>query len=167
MKFELLEVQEKDKNVIYNLMQIYTYELSFYEDENTDFVLLDTGLYKMSKYIDMYWQDDNRHPYILKCDGKLGGFALYRKDELNINEIAEFFVVNSYRKKGAGRFMADTIFKKYTGKWRVNTLIKNENAQKFWKKIISENTSGKYTKKLNDENTRYTFEFESWENYNI
>ena len=89
VKFELLKVQEKDKNVIYNLMQIYTYELSFYEDENTDFVLLDTGLYKMSKYIDMYWQDDNRHPYILKCDGKLCGFALYRKDELNINEIAE------------------------------------------------------------------------------
>ena len=27
--FELFEVEEKDKNIIYNLMQLYTYELSF------------------------------------------------------------------------------------------------------------------------------------------
>lgn len=27
--FDLIEVKEKDKNVIYNLMQLYTYELSF------------------------------------------------------------------------------------------------------------------------------------------
>ena len=31
--FDLIEVKEKDKNVIYNLMQLYTYELSFFEDE--------------------------------------------------------------------------------------------------------------------------------------
>ena len=30
--FELLEVQEKDKDVIYNLMQLYTYELSSFEN---------------------------------------------------------------------------------------------------------------------------------------
>ena len=33
--FELFEVEEKDKNIIYNLMQLYTYELSFFEDETT------------------------------------------------------------------------------------------------------------------------------------
>ena len=38
--FELLEVQEKDKDVIYNLMQLYTYELSFFEDETTNFRLI-------------------------------------------------------------------------------------------------------------------------------
>lgn len=30
MKFELIKVEEKDKIIIYNLMQLYTYELSFY-----------------------------------------------------------------------------------------------------------------------------------------
>lgn len=30
MKFELIRVEEKDKNIIYNLMQLYTYELSFF-----------------------------------------------------------------------------------------------------------------------------------------
>ena len=34
MKFDLIKGDEKDKNVIYNLMQLYTYELSFFEEEN-------------------------------------------------------------------------------------------------------------------------------------
>ena len=32
MVFELLEVKNEEKNVIFNLMQLYTYELSFFED---------------------------------------------------------------------------------------------------------------------------------------
>ena len=40
--FELFEVKEQDKKIIYNLMQLYTYELSFFEDETTNFQLLDT-----------------------------------------------------------------------------------------------------------------------------
>ena len=34
---ELYEVSEKDKDIIFNLMQLYTYELSFFEDETTNF----------------------------------------------------------------------------------------------------------------------------------
>ena len=38
--FELINVEEKDKNIIYNLMQLYTYELSFFEDETATFTML-------------------------------------------------------------------------------------------------------------------------------
>ena len=31
MEFNLIKVKEKDKSIIYNLMQLYTYELSFFE----------------------------------------------------------------------------------------------------------------------------------------
>ena len=66
---ELYEVSEKDKDIIFNLMQLYTYELSFFEDETTNFQLQKNGLFKLSKYIDLYWTQEERHPYILKCDG--------------------------------------------------------------------------------------------------
>lgn len=33
MEFNLVKVEEKDKSIIYNLMQLYTYELTFFEDE--------------------------------------------------------------------------------------------------------------------------------------
>ena len=161
MKFELVEVLEKDKMVIYNLMQLYTYELSFYEDETTDFTLLDNGLYVMSKYIEMYGKSEKRHPYILKCDGKLAGFVLQRFNEENMNEIAEFFVVNKYRKSGAGTFMANEMFKMYKGKWEVRTLLKNKKAQSFWRSVISKFSNQNFEEKLIRDNTRYAFYFQS------
>lgn len=161
MKFELIKVEEKDKIIIYNLMQLYTYELSFYEDETTDFNLLDSGFYVISKYIDMYWKSEKRHPYILKCDGKLAGFVLQRYNEENMNEIAEFFVINRYRNTGAGTFMANEIFRTYKGKWEVRTLLKNKKAQSFWRSVISNFSNGNFEEKLIRDNTRYAFYFES------
>ncbi len=126
MEFNLIKVDEKDKNIIYNLMQLYTYELSFFEDETATFTMLDSGLYVMNKYVERYWQEENRNPYILKCNNELAGFVLQRFNEDNRNEIAEFFILNKYRKMGAGTFMANKMFELYKGKWEVRTLIKNE-----------------------------------------
>ena len=88
MKFDLIKVEEKDKNIIYNLMQLYTYELSFFEDETATFKMLDSGLYAMNKYVERYWKEENRRPYILKCNDELAGFVLQRFNEENMNEIA-------------------------------------------------------------------------------
>lgn len=161
MSFEIYEVKENEKQIILNLMQLYTYELSFFADETTNFQLLDSGLYAMSKYIELYWQEENRHPYLLKYNGKLAGFVLERFNEENFNEIAEFFVINKYRKMGAGTFMAKEMFDRYKGKWEIRTLLKNKRAQEFWRKVIKEVSNGKYEEKLIRDNSRYAFYFES------
>lgn len=161
MSFEIYEVKENEKQIILNLMQLYTYELSFLEDETTNFQLLDTGLYAISKYIELYWQEENRHPYLLKYNGKLAGFVLERFNEENFNEIAEFFVINKYRKMGAGTFMAKEMFNRYKGRWEIRTLLKNKKAQEFWKKVVKEVSNGKYEEKLIRNNSRYAFYFEN------
>jgi len=161
MSFEIYEVKENEKQIILNLMQLYTYELSFFEDETTNFQLLDTGLYAISKYIELYWQEENRHPYLLKYNGKLAGFVLERFNEENFNEIAEFFVINKYRKMGAGTFMAKEMFNRYKGRWEIRTLLKNKKAQEFWKKVVKEVSNGKYEEKLIRNNSRYAFYFEN------
>jgi len=161
MKFEIQEVKEQDKEVIYNLMQLYIYELSFFEDETTDFKLLDSGLYVMSKYVEMYWTSDKRHPYILKCDNELAGFVLARYNEDGKNEIAEFFVLNKYRRSGAGKFMANEMFELYKGPWEVRTLLKNERAQNFWRNVIREFSNNNFEEKLIRDKKRLAFYFES------
>ncbi len=161
MKLELLEAKEKDKNVIYNLMQLYTYELSFFEDNTTNFELLENGLFKMNKYIDLYWKEEERHPYILKCDGKIAGFVLERFNEEGNNEIAEFFVLNKYRQYGVGTFMANEMFNKYKGKWEIRTLLKNKRAQDFWRRVIKNASNGIYEEHLIRNNTRYAFYFKN------
>lgn len=116
-------------------MQLYTYELSFFEDETTTFTMLDSGLYVMNKYVERYWQDENRHPYILKYNNELAGFVLQRYNKENMNEIAECFVLNKYRKIGAGTFMANKMFELYKGKLEVRTLVKNEELKNFGEKL--------------------------------
>lgn len=161
MKFQLIRVEEKDKNIIYNLMQLYTYELSAFEDETATFTMLDNGLYVMNKYVEKYWQEENRHPYILKCNDALAGFVLKRFNEENMNEIAEFFVLNKYRKRGAGNFMANNMFELYKGKWEVRTLIKNKTAQQFWRNTIKKYTNNCFEEKYIRNNSRLAFYFES------
>lgn len=158
---ELYEVLEKDKDIIYNLMQLYTYELSFFEDETTSFLMLENGLFKISKYVDLYWKEEERHPYILKYDSQIAGFVLERFNENGLNEIAEFFVLNKYRKHGAGTFMENEMFKKYNGKWEIRTLLKNKRAQEFWRKVVKSASNGNYKEHLIRDNTRYAFYFEN------
>ena len=161
MDFEIFEVSEKDKNIIFNLMQLYTYELSFFEDETTNFQLLENGLFKLSKYIDLYWKQKERHPFILKCNDELAGFVLERFNEDEMNEISEFFVLNKYRKLGAGTFMANEMFKKYKGKWEIQTLLKNKRAQEFWRKVVKDVSNGNYEEHLVKDSTRYAFYFKN------
>ena len=161
MKLDLVKVEEKDKNIIYNLMQLYTYELSFFEDETTNFTMLDSGLYVINKYVERYWQEESRHPYILKCNNKLAGFVLQRCNEQNMNEIAEFFVINKYRKIGAGTFMANKMFDLYKGKWEIRTLIKNEKAQNFWRNTIKKYTNNNFEEKYIRNNSRLAFYFDN------
>ena len=162
MNFELIDATEEyGKEIIFNLMQLYTYELSFFEDETTKFVLQDNGLYVVSKYTELYWKEDKRHPYVLKCDGEIAGFVLERLNEEGMNEIAEFFVLNKYRKLGAGTFMANEMFKRFKGKWEIRTLLKNKRAQDFWRKVVRDASNGNFTEQLIRDNTRYAFYFDN------
>ena len=162
MNFEVrTAVSEKDKERILNLMQLYTYELSFFEDETTHFNLMDSGLYELSEYIDLFWEEEKRFPYILRCDGKIGGFVLVRFNEEGYNEISEFFVLNKYRRLGAGKFMANEMFKLYHGKWEIRTLLKNKRAQDFWRNVVSKISDGDFEEKLIRDNSRHAFYFEN------
>ncbi len=162
MNFELIDATEEyGKEIIFNLMQLYTYELSFFEDETTEFVLQDNGLYVVSKYTELYWKEDKRHPYVLKCDGEIAGFVLERLNEEGMYEIAEFFVLNKYRKLGAGTFMANEMFKRFKGKWEIRTLLKNKRAQDFWRKVVRDASNGNFTEQLIRDNTRYAFYFDN------
>lgn len=83
------------------------------------------------------------------------------KDRVSGNEIAEFFVLNKYRKIGAGTFMANKMFELYRGKWEVRTLIKNERAQKFWRNTIKNFSNNHFEERYIRDNSRLAFYFES------
>lgn len=161
MEWSLIEITEEDKGILFNLMQLYTYELTFYEDETTNFTLLDSGLYSLDNYLESFLVEENRHAYILKCNDKLAGFVMQICTEKNINEIAEFFVINKYRRMGAGTFMANKMFELYGGKWEISTLTKNEKAQAFWRNVVSKASDGDFEENFTTDKSRYVFNFEN------
>jgi predicted acetyltransferase len=106
------------------------------------------GLYGYT-YFDYYWTEDTRHPFFIRVDGKLAGFALineycYVVKEPGTKSIAEFFVMRKYRRKGIGKSVAVQVFDRFPGKWEVIQHGENEPSKIFWEKVIREYTSGNY-----------------------
>ena len=162
MNFEVVNAKNKQgKKIIINLMQLYIYELSFFEDETVNFKLFDNGLYDIGKYTKLYWKENKRHPYILKCNGEIAGFTLVRFNEDGHYEIGEFFVLNKYRKLGAGKYMARQMFDEFHGKWEIRVLLKNKIAQNFWRSVLKEYSDGNFNETMIRNNTRYAFYFEN------
>ena len=138
MELQLHKAEAEEKEIVHNLMQLYTYELTFFEDETTSFRMLDNGFYSIDKYLSVFFERENSNAYILKCGDKLAGFVLQRINEAGFNEISEFFILKKYRKNGAGTFMANKMFEYHKGKWEIRTLFKNTKAQEFWRKVVNE-----------------------------
>jgi GNAT superfamily N-acetyltransferase len=61
-------------------------------------------------YLDLYWQESTRFPYLIRVGSEVAGFALVRKNERDRFEIAEFCVLASFRRRGTGSAAAAAIF---------------------------------------------------------
>ncbi|MBI2599754.1 GNAT family N-acetyltransferase [Candidatus Daviesbacteria bacterium] len=148
MDIKIIPVEEKDKQILANLLELYEYDFS--EFSNLD--LNEDGRYGY-KYLNNYWQEKDRHPFFIKVGGKLAGFVLINKHTYlsnSANAIAEFFILKKYRRGGIGQTVARQIFDMFPGKWEVTQTNQNREAQIFWRKVISEYTGGDYQEVILD-----------------
>ncbi len=140
---EIQAAQIKDKSIIRNLMELYVYDFSEFTEWDVD----EHGLFGY-KYLDHYWTDSDRHPFLIMVSGRLAGFVLVRAIESPNQEpthsIAEFFILRKYRRQGVGRAVAHRIFDMFPGQWSVSQIEDNHIAQVFWHKVIAEYTSGEF-----------------------
>jgi len=142
MKIEVSPAAIDDKALIQRMMELYQYDLSEFEASDVD----SHGCFGYS-YLDHYWKEKARHPFIVRVDNKLAGFVLVnRHTYLPENEwsIAEFFIMRKYRRRGVGKVVAFHIFESFRGKWEVQQTAANAPAQHFWRKTIAEYTGGQY-----------------------
>lgn len=142
--FDIKEAAIEDKSVLRNLLELYIYDLTEYGPYDVD----SHGLYGY-KYLDLYWTEEGRYPFILSVDGKIAGFVLIRReyiDELGefCYSVAEFFVMKRYRGLGIGKKAAFHVFRQFPGLWEVDEMESNKPAQVFWRRIINEFTKGSY-----------------------
>jgi predicted acetyltransferase len=142
MNVEIQEATFDEKSILRNLMELYIYDASEFEP-------LDVGAHGLFGYrwLDHYWTESDRYPFIVRADGKLAGFVLVRtleESKTGIRSIAEFFILRRYRRQGMGRQVAHRIFDLFPGQWSVAQVDANQRAQVFWRKVISEYTQGNF-----------------------
>lgn len=129
-----------DKSVLRNLMELCQHDYSEYDGTDVD----EHGLFGY-KYLDNYWSESGRYPFLVRVSGKLAGFVLVRAIDSRDNvthSIAEFFVMRKYRRQGIGRRVAWRIFDLFPGQWSVCQEEVNLPAQSFWRRVIAEYTQG-------------------------
>lgn len=94
-----------------------------------------------------YWKETGRHPYLIRANGQLAGFALVNKwSPLEGCDwsVAEFFVLPAFRKKQVGERAAAILFARHTGTWHVAEMRKNRQALAFWRKVIGRFTGRRF-----------------------
>lgn len=132
MLTELEPVAVADKSVLRNLMELYLYDFSEFEQRDVD----EHGIFGY-RYLDHYWTDAERHPFFIRVDGRLAGFVLVRELAGDGYSISEFFVMRTYRRCGVGRTAMESLFGRFPGTWSFEVLDSNTGAQPFWREIAS------------------------------
>ena len=144
----------EERPILRRLMELYQYDFS--ESDGADIGPM--GLYDYP-YLDHYWVEAGRIPFLVRVDGKLAGFVLisrynYFTGYKDAWVMAEFFIMRKYRMRGVGEQVARWVFDHHPGAWQVSQIPENKAAITFWRKVI-----GRYT---HDNFEELTLDNEHW-----
>lgn len=149
MEYKVKKALLHEKEIIKHLMQFYFYDFSKFVEAHVE----EDGRFEDYPYLDDYWKDETRFPYLVELNGKYAGFVLVRlieEKERTYFSIAEFFIMKKYRRSGLGKLVASEMFDLHQGQWEVFQIEKNVPAQHFWRKVISDYTKGDYKERIVD-----------------
>ncbi|MEO9255473.1 MAG: GNAT family N-acetyltransferase [Tepidiformaceae bacterium] len=145
------EAELEDKSVLRRMLQLYLHDMSEFTSDDLDA----HGEYGY-KYLDDYWTEDGRYPFIFRIENKLAGFALVRRLTEEY-QMAEFCILRKYRRTGLGKLAAETVIRRFGGRWAIYQLAANTPAQKFWDKVADEVSGGEYEEYSSSEEVHQTF----------
>lgn len=146
--------------VLANLFQLYVHDFS----EIVAIPVGDDGRFA-TPALEPYWQDQWRHPFLIRVEGQDGwedgwedgwaGFALAHqrsrlREDHQIWDVAEFFVMRGFRRVGVGAQAATQLFDRFAGQWEVRQRHANTAATAFWRKVITRYTAGAFTETIHD-----------------
>jgi predicted acetyltransferase len=139
-----------ERPILRHLMELYQYDFSEFDESDVG----PLGLYDYP-YLDHYWVEAGRSPFLVRVEGELAGFALvsrynYLTGYKDAWVMSEFFIMRKYRHQGVGERVARWVFDHHPGAWQVSQIIQNKPAITFWRKVIARYTHDNYEEHLLD-----------------
>lgn len=129
MTLAVREAVSGDRELMSRLVDFYLHDFSEFDGRDVG----SDGSYHYP-WLDAYWTDLDRKPYVFHVDGRPAGFALVRLTDPI--ELAEFFVLRKYRRDGVGTAAAREVIARHPGRWIVSQITRNEPAMAFWRGAI-------------------------------
>jgi predicted acetyltransferase len=137
MNVEIQPASVEDKPVLQHLLQLCLHDYSEFNGQDIN----EHGLFDYP-YLDYYWTEAGRYPFLVRVERKLAGFVLVRQLETGghkpLWQMAEFFILRKYRRQGIGRSVVHQVFERFEGQWEITQEEGNLPAQSFWKNVIRE-----------------------------
>ena len=124
---EVIPVGTANRDVYNNLAQGYEAEFSAITGKKPDA----RGIFRLDTRIG----DDVRAFLLSVGDVPAGLIAVRTKDDGSY-EVAEFYVVPSFRKQAWGQKFAHAVWRAMPGKWEIKQIAGAEYAAEFWRKTI-------------------------------
>jgi predicted acetyltransferase len=141
--YNIEEVKDDEKDILYNLLQFALYDGSKYIENKIN----NNAVFEY-KWFDSYFTDENRYAYFIKDNSEnLIGFAMLNQNMKILPDgysVAEFLILPSYRRNHIGKKVAFELFSKFKGNWEVEPIENSEEAYNFWKNVISDYTNNNY-----------------------
>lgn len=136
--------KKSDKAELAAMLQDYLAEFARFDHVEQD----ENGRYRYP-FLDHYWEDPNRYPFLFRLNGKGCGFALLRFEADPVSgreamEMAEFYVEAAERRSGMGTQAARRLWDLFPGRWIVRVLKSNVDAFPFWRRVIDDYTGGRF-----------------------
>ena len=134
----------EQKPVLANLLELYQYDFSEFDQADVG----EDGRYGY-RWLDSYWEDIERYPFLIMLGGKPAGFVLvnrptHKGGDPEAHSVAEFFVLRKYRRQGIGEEAVRQLLTRLPGKWEILQEGSNEPSREFWRNVIERSTQGKY-----------------------
>ncbi len=144
MNIEVNPATVNERPILRQLMELYQYDFSEFDSAD----LTPFGFYDYP-YLDHYWVEPERSPFLVRVDGNLAGFVLvarynYFTGLKDCWVMAEFFILRKYRHQGVGEYAARFIFTEFPGNWQVGQIHENQAATTFWRKVINRFSQGNF-----------------------
>jgi predicted acetyltransferase len=134
---EVIPAAPEQEPILANLLEFYLHDFS----EFHDLELGPDGRFGY-KHLPLYWSEPDRYPFLVRMDSKLAGLVLVKRgpgmsDTEIVWDMAEFFVVRGYRRRGIGTEIAQKMWRRFPGRWEVRVMESNHSAHPFWERAIS------------------------------
>jgi predicted acetyltransferase len=133
---EVIPAAAEQEPAVANLLELYAHDFSEFHHLEIEA----TGRFGYPS-LPLYWSEPGRYPFLVRMGGNLAGLVLVKRGSevsgnLTVWDMAEFFVLRGYRRRGIGTQVAHEVWRRFPGPWEVRVMESNVSAHYFWERAI-------------------------------